>query len=300
MNAQSNLIAESAVIAARRRSPPLLALIPLAIGVAALVLPTLKGIAQVSWSSEQGAHGPIVLAIGIWLVARRWRALLAAARPGSVLVGGLALAFALTVYVLARIVGSIVIESGAMYLSLLSVLYLFVGWRAMRAEWFPLAYLLFVLPPPGSVVAVATQPLRLQISQWAVEVLGVFGYPVARSGLMIYVGQYVLEVKAACGGLNSMISLSAIGLFYAYVRHSANVRYIALLAVVIVAMAVLANFVRVLALILITYYLGDRAAQGFLHQFAGLTMFAVAMGGILLFDQFAEPLRQRLSGRGTA
>lgn len=266
----------------------------LAIGGIALVLPTLKGIAEVSWSTEQGAHGPIVLAIAVWLFVRSWPQIRLEARPGSPIVGGPLLIAMLLAYVAGRIFGSIVIESAAMYGALVSSLYLFVGARAMKTAWFPIAYFLFVLPPPGSLVATATQPLRLQISQAAVEVLSVFGYPVARSGVVIYVGQYLLEVRAACGGLNSMISLSAIGLFYAYIRHNTNVRYALILFVVVIAMAILANFVRVLILILITWYLGDRAAQGFLHEFAGLTMFAVAMAGVIAFDSVAGPIRHAL------
>jgi exosortase len=267
----------------------------LVIGGALLLFPTLKGIAQVSWSTEQGAHGPIVLAIAIWLFARRWPAIRAAAVPGSALLGGAILGVMLLGYIVARVVGSIVIESAALYGALVATLYLFVGFRAMREAWFPIFYFLFVLPPPGSLVAAATQPLRLQISEYAVAFLATLGYPVARSGLLIYVSQYVLEVKAACGGLNSMISLSAIGLFYAYIRHNSNWRYCVALFFVIISMAILANFVRVMVLVLITYYLGDRAAQGFLHQFAGMTMFTVAMVGILAFDGIAGPLRRALA-----
>jgi len=264
---------------------------------ATMVVPTMQGIATVSWSTEQGAHGPIVLAIAIWLIARQWPTMVADARPGSILVGGALLAVAALAYIVTRMVGSIVLESASMYLAFVATLYLLVGYRAMRAAWFPIVYLLFVLPPPGSVVAAATQPLRLQISEYAVDFLALFGYPVARSGLLIYVGQYVLEVKAACGGLNSMISLTAIGLFYAYIRHNSNVRYTVFFFFIILTMAVVANFARVLILILITHYLGDRAAQGFLHQFAGMTMFTVAMGGILLFDGIAGPIRRGLASR---
>ncbi|MFT4027238.1 MAG: exosortase V [Novosphingobium sp.] len=270
--------------------------VPLALGVLAIVVPTFRGISKVSWSTEQGAHGPIVLAIGVWLLVRQWPVLTRNAVPGNPRIGWPLLVAALGGYFMARLVGSITIESGMMYLALVATLYLFVGAAAMRMAWFPIAFLLFVLPPPGSVVAAATQPLRLEISQQAVNLLALFGYPVARAGLIIYVDQYVLEVKAACGGLNSIISLTAIGLFYAYVRHNANVRYVAVLFVAITAMAVLANFVRVIILILTTYYLGDRAAQGFLHQFAGLTMFTVAIGGVMLFDALAGPLRRMLRG----
>lgn len=293
MTLQSNVLAAApaAPRARWRLDRSLLPLLPLLVGVLALVVPTLRSVAAVSWSTEQGAHGPIVLAIAVWLFVRRWPAIRADAEPGSPLLGGLVLAAALLGYVAARIVGSTVLEAAAAYGALLTTLYLFVGLRGMRQAWFPILYFLFVLPPPGSVVAVATQPLRLQISAAAVSLLGAAGLPVAQSGLVIFIGQYTLEVKAACGGLNSLISLSAIGLFYAYIRHSSddvrrssNAAYLAVLFGAIVVMAVLANFVRVILLVLITYYMGNEAAQGFLHQFAGLVMFLVALLGTMAVD----------------
>lgn len=262
--------------------------LPLVVGFLALAIPTFQGIAKVSWATEQGTHGPIVLALGLWLMVRSWPAMVAQAAPGRPWIGGALLMAALLLYVVARIVGSIVIESAALYFVLLAVLYLFVGWRAMRASWFAIAYLLLLLPPPGSFVAEATQPLRLQLSELAVWILSKLGYPVARSGLHIIVGQYQLEVKAACGGLNSMISLTAIGLFYAHLRQHTRLAYNVFLFAGIIVMAIVANLVRVMLLILITYYLGQAAAEGFLHQFAGLAMFAVAMGGVLLLDELGS------------
>ena len=52
----------------------------------------------------------------------------------------------------------------------------------------------------------------------------------------------------------------------------------------VIPIAVFSNFVRVLILVLITYYLGESAAQGFLHDFAGLTMFAVALLTVFVID----------------
>ena len=268
---------------------------PVILGALLITIPTLIRIAQRSWSSEQGAHGPIVLAIAIWLVARSWGTIMAERRPGSPLIGGLILACVLPVYVFAHILGSLVVESLAVYLALLATLYLFVGHAAMRRAWFALAYPIFMLPPPGTAIAIATQPLRLGISEQAVNLLSALGYPTAREGLSIFVAQYELQVKAACGGLNSMISLTAVGLFYSYMRHGAGPAYHAFLFVVIVAMAMFANFVRVILLILITYYLGEGAAQGFLHDFAGLTMFVVAMGGIFLVDRLVSHIHRRLT-----
>ncbi len=274
-------------------------LVPLAVGILALVVPTLKGIAGVSWSTEQGAHGPIVLAIALWLFVRRWPVMRAAARPGSPWLGGAVLALSLLSYLVTRLIGSIVLESAALYGALVATLYLFVGWRAIPATGAPPPNSLGAPPPPGGRAATATQPLRLEISSLAVSFLALFGLPVAQSGLVIYIGQYLLEVRAACGGLNSIISLSAIGLFYAYIRHSGNAAYMALLFVVIVGMAVLANFTRVLILVLITYFFGNYAAQGFLHEAAGMTMFVVALAGTMAFDAAAMRLVPSLARDAT-
>jgi len=270
------------------------------LGAALIAVPTFISIARLSWSTEQGAHGPIVLVTGLWLVSRRWREVAAVVQRGHL---GVALALflpSLAIYMLARVTSILEVEGFALYGALVAVFYAFCGKRAMRVLWFPLVYFLFLFPPPDTVVAIITQPLKLAISKAAVDLLRAAGLPIANAGVMIQVDQYQVLVAAACAGLNSLISLSAIGLFYVYIRHNANWRYALLLMLAIVPVAVLANFVRVLALILITYYLGDAAAQGFLHGFAGLTMFAVAVLGIFGVDALASPLRRRLARAGEA
>jgi exosortase len=283
--------ATSALAGLRQHWPLLI----LAAGFLALFVPTIIGISRVSWSSEEGAHGPIVLTIAVWLLIRSWPGMVAAGGPGSAVIGAAGLAGSLLVYVAAHVVGSITIESFGLYAALLATLYLMVGARGMARGWFAVFYFVFVLPPPGRIVAAATQPLRLGLSEVAVNLLASLHYPVARAGLTIYVGQYELLVKAACSGLNSMISLSAIGLFYVYARHNANWRYCCVMLAAIIGMAIVANFARIITLIMITYYLGAAAAEGFLHQTAGLLMFAIAIGGVILIDHLARPLRERLA-----
>ena len=271
----------------------------LLIGLAAIVVPTMVAVARFSWSTEQGAHGPIVLATGLWLIARQWPQLRAAARPGRLGWTLLILAPSLALYIVARVTGIIELEGMAMYGAILAALYSVAGGQVMRLLWFPLLYLAFVLPPPDSMVAAVTQPLKIWISEAAVKLLYTLGYPIAGSGVTIQIAQYQLLVAAACAGLNSIISLMAIGLFYVYIRHNANWRYAALLTLAILPVAILANFIRVILLILITYHFGDAAAQGFVHNFAGVTMFTLSLLGIFAIDALASPLRRRLA-RGPA
>jgi exosortase len=264
------------------------------LGLAAIVLPTMYSIARISWSDEQSAHGPIVLATGIWLISRIWNDILRVARPGSLALTLAILIPSLAVYLLAVITGIVEFEGFAMYGVVIAVLYSAGGGPVMRLLWFPLLYLAFTLPLPESLVAAITQPLKIGISEVAVKMLYALGYPVAGSGVTIQIAQFQLLVAAACAGLNSLISLTAIGLFYVYIRHNANWRYAALIMLAIIPAAIFANFARVVILILITYHFGDAAAQGFLHNFAGVTMFIISVLVIFAVDSLASPLRSRL------
>jgi exosortase len=114
----------------------------------------------------------------------------------------------------------------------------------------------------------------------------------------IYIGQYQLLVAAACAGLNSIVTLGALCLFYVYLRHRSNFAAFLVISVAAIPIAMFSNFIRVLALVLITYYFGESAAQGFVHDFAGLLMFAVALLTMFAIDQAATPLFMRLQPRG--
>ena len=254
------------------------------LGCAILIIPTMIGVARFSWSTEQGGHGPIVLATGIWLLLREIkdaRVQRTQPRPWAAAAG---IAVCIAIYLVARITGILEIEAIAMYGALLLGIYLLVGGKFMRAIWFPLIYLALVLPPPDTVVAAVTQPIKIAISEAAVSLLHALGYPIASSGVTIYIAQFELLVAAACAGLNSIISLGAICLFYVYLRHRNNFTAFLLVSLAVIPVAVFSNFVRVIVLILITYYLGEAAAQGFLHDFAGLLMFAVALFTIFALD----------------
>ena len=256
----------------------------LIVGTAIIVVPTMFEVGRFNWTTEQGGHGPIVLATGLWLLWREVKSSPAERKPGNWIFGILGLTVLLGIYILARITGILEIEALAMYGALITGGFLLLGGGLIRSIWFPLLYLALALPPPDSVVAAITQPIKIAISEWAVGLLHALGYPIASSGVTIQIAQYELLVAAACAGLNSIISLGAICLFYGYLRHRTNFLSFIVIALSVIPIAIFSNFIRVLILILITYYLGESAAQGFLHDFAGLTMFAVALLTVFVID----------------
>ncbi len=262
----------------------------LGLGCALLILPTMYEVATKTWTGEQGGHGPLVLATGLWAVWRELKGKNIEQRPGNAALGIPLLAVTLGLFVIARITGILEIEAFLMYSAVISGAYLLFGGKVIRAIWFPLVYLAFALPPPDTVVAFVTQPIKIAISTWAVSLLQLLGYPIASSGVTIQIAQYQLLVAAACAGLNSIVTLTALCLFYVYLRRRSDPVAFLVISIAAIPVAVIANFLRVIALVLITYYFGDAVAQGFVHDFAGLFMFSVALLTVFGIDQLASPI----------
>lgn len=267
--------------------------IVLAFGLLIFCVPTMIFVVRQSWTGEEGAHGPIVLVTGLWLLYRRWKEISGFAAPAPSGTVWMLLAVLVPLQIFTRITQIVEIEGYLMYAIMLVVLYSLVGIEAMKRLWFPLFYLAFIFPPPETVVAFITVPMKIWLSEAAIWFLDLFGYPIGGEGVRIYIGQYELLVAAACSGINSIISLSAISLFYIYMRHQAHWRYALLLVLLIVPVALVANFFRVLILILLTYHAGEAAAQGFLHNFAGILMFGIALVTIFALDILLKPLWDR-------
>ena len=267
----------------------------LLIGLAAMMLPTLVSLARGPWSMESGVHGPIVVATGGWLIARRLPEIRAYRRYGSFPLALAGLIIAIPSYAFGRAYDFISIETAALLLAMVSVAYYYLGPVVIRMLWFPIFYLGFIIPIPGWVLDTVTQPLKLLVSEVVTNGLAAFGYPVARVGVTIYVANYQLLVEDACAGLNSLVSLSAIGLFYVYMLRGSNWRYSMLLLALVVPIAIAANMIRVAALVLITYHYGNAAAQGYLHNFAGMVTFTSALLFIFLVDKILTPVRNYLS-----
>jgi exosortase B len=264
-------------------------------GLLAMLLPTLFSLARGPWSLESGVHGPIVVATGLWLIYRRKAEIAEMSEPGKVWITALGLAIGVPAYIFGRAFDFISIEVAALLLTFLAVAHAYVGMRVVRMLWFPIFYLGFVIPIPGWLLDAVTLPLKSLVSQVVTDVLGWFGYPIARQGVTIYVGSYQLLVEDACAGLNSLVSLSAIGLFYVYMLRGSNIRYSILLLALVIPIAIAANMVRVAALVLITYHFGNAAAQGYLHNFAGMVTFTSALLFIFLIDKLLTPVRNALA-----
>lgn len=267
--------------------------LPVLMGLLVLYVPSFYDLVTTLWGVDDYAYGPIILAIVVWLIWQRRWVLLDAPKNNAPVQGLLLLVCGLLIYVLGRSQSIGVFEIGALVPILAGVLLAMRGWSALRDSWFILLFTVYLVPLPGSFVDGLTGSLKQSVSVIAEQILYLASYPVARNGVVLIIGPYQLLVADACSGINSMFSLSAIGLLYLYLMHRTSWIHNGLILASLLPIAFCANIVRVLILVLVTYHYGDAAGQGFIHGFSGMVMFVVALTVILLLDtilaRFVKP-----------
>jgi exosortase B len=275
---------------------------PIWTGLALLFVPTVSDLLQGPWATEEQGHGPIILCLSLWLMWRKWPAIAAAAVPGVASgAASILLSFGLLLYVLGRSQHILMFEIGAIPVLLAALFWLVHGGASLRATWFALFFMLFMVPLPGEIVAALTLPMKMAVSFVTEQVLYAVRYPISRSGVILQIGQYQLLVADACAGLQTLLTLEALGLFYLNLKpHTSALRNV-VLALLIVPISFVANVTRVIVLTLITYHAGAAAGQGFLHGFAGIVLFLTALTLIMAADSALQwQVRRRTDGRATA
>jgi len=263
--------------------------LPIAIGFLALFLPSFYTFATEVWTYEDSAHGPIILGLSLWLIYKKRAEVLAVARDNSTSVlAWLLFLCGLFLYVAGRSQQILAFEFTSFVWVLGAVILLKFGRSALLVLWFPLFFMCFMIPLPGAVVSALTMPMKMAVSFATEHLLFWVGYPIARSGVILQIGQYQLLVADACAGLQTLLALESLGLFYLNVVHHTSTFRNVTLALLIVPISFISNVLRVMTLTLITYYFGDAAGQGFLHGFAGMVLFVSALCLILSVDTFLQ------------
>lgn len=259
------------------------------LGWLALYLPIYWGFAEGPWRRDENAHAFIVMAIaagaaGVRLATEPFAL---TAKPAEIALGAVFILIALAAAMLGKMSEAELLSSASQApLAFGAALALF-GWAGVRRLWFPIALTLYLIIWPGWALDALTGPLKIAVSEAVATALYAAGLPVAHAGAVISAGPYQLLVADACAGINSLIALTAVGAVYLYAVKHADWRVNALVLASLIPIAIIANIARVALLVLITWFMGFDAGQGFLHDGAGLLMFAVALALVFAVDGLA-------------
>ena len=270
-------------------------------GFAVMYLPIYWWAATGIWQSDEQAHGALILLVLLWLFWGLRKPIAELPSRPAPIWGWTLFTAGLFVYFVGRTFSISVLEFGSQPFVVAAILLLIKGPSAIRLAWFPLVYFVFMVPLPGILVDAVTQPLKQWISVIVVELLYDVGYPISRNGVIISIGQYEMLVADACSGLHSMYSLSALGTLFMYIMSRRSRLHNAIMLASILPIAFAANIIRVIVLVLITYYFGDEAGQGFLHGAAGIVLMLVALAFFFALDAvLARLIRPSAAGAQAA
>lgn len=243
------------------------------------------------WSLSDYSQGPVVLFILCYLFfakAKEMDGYATNSTPLASVFFWALLGLGIISYIIGRSQFINFLEIFSFCLLIPAVVGLVYGEKNLKKLWFPIFFTIFLIPLPSFFVASITMPIKIAVSSVTADILSFLDYPVAQSGVILQIGQYKLFVADACAGMNTLFTLEGLGLFYLnMVKRDSLARNI-LLTILIIPISFLANVFRVLAISLITYYFGDEMGQGFLHGFAGIFMFMVALLLIISIDAFFE------------
>lgn len=241
------------------------------VAVSILYWPTISTVLS-RWNSDPTySHGWLVLAISIWLCWRAWRnGSLGPIRPTYY--AAVPLLFAGLAWLLAKSASIIVIQQLAVPAILLGALWVLFGWRGFRALMVPVGVIYFVLPA-WDYVRPILQDLTVHATGVMLDWFGVAAF-IEGHRVDLAVGSFI--VVEGCSGLHFFMAAAALGTIQAHVyiqRHWAQ----AVLIVAALAVAVVANWIRVTAVI----YAGHVTdMQSFLikdHYYFGWVVFMLMM-----------------------
>jgi len=229
------------------------------------------------------SHGFLIIPIALYFVWER-RARLAAApiRPSwfglVMLAGGILI-------LLAGLWGSELFLSRVALLPVIAGILVFLyGWQHFKILFFPLAFLLLMIPIPQIIFNQIAFPLQLLASKLGEATISMVGIPVLREGNVLQLPSTALEVAEACSGIRSLVSLITLGIAYGYfMDRRVWVRVLIVLSTIPVA--IVANGARVAATGMAAEWIGPDAAQGFFHEFSGWIVFIFAFVMILTIQR---------------
>jgi len=263
-----------------------------------LYLQIMTGLIAEWWSDSNYSHGFLVPLVSAYLVWKKKDKLKLLERKKSYF-GFLILLLGLGVY----IGGTAGAEYFSARFSLVIVLFGLVYYLNGR-EWakellFPIAFLGFMVPIPGVIYYSIAFPMQMLSSKLTQYVLHFIGLPSVRQGNIILLPNYSMEVAEACSGLRSLVSLLALGAFFAYVTFPREVtsdrsnlkRLILFLSVFPIAIG--ANIFRILVTAIGAYMISPKLAEDFLHKLSGLIVFLISVFSLFLFSQVIKFFSRR-------
>lgn len=185
----------------------------------------------------------------------------------------------------------------AVVLALTGFVVMFCGrWQGLRWAWPGLGFLMFALPLPNRIELPVSMGLRNFATHAGTFVFQTLGLPAYDEGNRIFIGETVLEVAQACGGLSMLLTFVALSAGLALLMTRRHWIDRLLIFASAAPIAVLCNILRIVVTGLVYHAGWHKLGDLVVHDLAGWLMMPLALGlmwcVIRLIDWVAEPVDQ--------
>ena len=165
---------------------------------------------------------------------------------------------------------------------------LLLGSERTRGIALPLAIGLFMLPIPAGAISKLYLVLRHITAEAVTWLVPLFGVAISRDGTSLAIPGHRVEVADNCAGFATMYAAILTAIILAHLARSPR-RRVGVLAAAI-PLALVCNFLRVTALVLLVYVYGDQILDTWIHPASGMVLFVLVIG-VLLWIAGRDALR---------
>ena len=230
------------------------------------------------WSTNDNySHGYFIPFISLYLLYEMRDELRAMNTPVSNW-GILVILLGLLQLIVGKIGSEFFVQRTSIIVVLFGVSLFLLGFQRTKKTWFPIIYLIFMVPLPAIIWNRIAFPMQLFASAITERLIQLMGIPICREGNVLHLVETTLEVVDACSGLRSLFTMFALSAVLAFMTKGSNTRK-GILFLAAVPIAILVNITRLCLTAGLASRYGEQVAHGFLHDFSGWLIF---IGGLAM------------------
>jgi EpsI family protein len=235
------------------------------------------------WLTLQNSYTILILLLSITMVYYRLPHLYKTPSQPQLFFGSAVTILGCLVVVAGKLSATLMIQGFAMVLSLLGVLWVFLGSRQMKLLWLPISYLVFMFSLLDEFLWSFSMFFQKTTAAIAKLLLALIGMPVVVVGHIIELPHITLEVAKVCNGINHIIAIVSLSIPIA-VLFKINKATSILFFFASFFLGIVLNGFRVALIGLWTSYYPEGPVHGPFDIFS--VSFIIVIGLILMFISF--------------
>lgn len=183
--------------------------------------------------------------------------------------------------IIAKIGSEFFLQRTSIIIVLLGLALFLGGFSWTKKISIPIIYLILMIPLPAIIWNKIAFPMQLFASGITENVIQAIGIPVFREGNVLHLAETTLEVVDACSGLRSLVSMLALSTALAWLSTELSVFKKYILFFSAAPIAIFVNIARLTFTAGLASRWGEKAAQGFLHDFSGWLIFVLGLAMLI-------------------